>query len=61
MSACPGSYLGAIRVHPQLGAAECPICGQRFDYADLAGTDKQNVPLHSPAFHPPQPGDRNGK
>jgi hypothetical protein len=53
VSACRGSYLGAIRVHPYLGAAECPICGRRFDRADLAGEHKQNVPLHSPIWRDP--------
>jgi hypothetical protein len=50
MSACPGSYFGAIREHPVTRAGECQSCGRRFDRADMAGTDKRNVPLHSPRW-----------
>jgi hypothetical protein len=50
VSACIGSYKQAIRVHPNLGAGECPGCGRRFDRRDLAGEHKQNVPLHSPLW-----------
>lgn len=49
MSACLGSYKPAIRRHPETASAECPECGTRFDYNDLAG-EKRNVPLHSPAW-----------
>ncbi len=44
---CPGSYREAVRRHPHTGAAECPVCARRFDYRDLAGEEKRNVPLHS--------------
>jgi hypothetical protein len=50
MSACPGSYFGAVREHPVTRAGECQSCGRRFDRADMAGTDKRNVPLHSPRW-----------
>jgi hypothetical protein len=48
--ACSGSYERGVRVHPHLGSRECPDCGRRFDYRDCAGTDKVNVPLHTPEY-----------
>ena len=55
--ACDGSYAPPIRRHPVTGAGECPICGRRFDHADMAGiktrlsTDWRRqgglIPLHS--------------
>jgi hypothetical protein len=49
MSTCRGSYSVPIRVNPKTLAGECPCCGRRFDWQDLAGW-VHNIPLHSPAF-----------
>ena len=48
VSACAGGYRAGIRVHPVTGAAECPVCGRRFDRNQMAGEFKVNVPMHSP-------------
>lgn len=45
---CEGSYKEGIGVNSKTGAAECPICGLRFDRANMAGESKRNVPGHSP-------------
>lgn len=51
MSACAGEYRAGIRVHPVTGAAECPVCGRRFDRNQMAGELKVNVPMHSPRLN----------
>lgn len=56
MPACQGSYKKAVRIHPATKAAECPVCGRRFDEGLLAGYLKENVPLHSPDYGSGQEG-----
>lgn len=51
MSDCAGTYRAGIRVHPVSGAAECPVCGRRFDHNQMAGERKVNVPMHSPRLN----------